>query len=308
MTNRAPWVSGAALGVALLALMTTALAQTSDAPAGVAARVGNDTISTAELEQMPGFWRDIEKSRAEARRLLQEAGHPNLKLRLVNRTIDQPFIPAGIYAVDQWKKIGVVAEHAPLEQVADGTLRRGQIRADNRTLPSRQAVRLDDARGARLVELLGGRHTGRAQDLLGEGLRALDARRLRARPEDGDAGGPQLVGESGDEWGLGADDDEVDAEAAAESDEGVRVGCTEAVARAQLGDARVSGRRVELAEKWTLRDLPRERVLPPAAADDEDVHAASLIGRPGVRARRGESARVVTLSARCVTHRCARES
>ena len=51
MTNRAPWVSGAALGVALLALMTTALAQTSDAPAGVAARVGNDTISTAELEQ-----------------------------------------------------------------------------------------------------------------------------------------------------------------------------------------------------------------------------------------------------------------
>jgi peptide/nickel transport system substrate-binding protein len=68
-----------------------------------------------ELQQIAGFWPDIEKSRAEARRLLQEAGHPNLKLRLVNRTIDQPFIPAGIYAVDQWKKIGVVAEHAPLE-------------------------------------------------------------------------------------------------------------------------------------------------------------------------------------------------
>jgi peptide/nickel transport system substrate-binding protein len=73
------------------------------------------SLSKSELEQMPGFWPDIEKSRAEARRLLQEAGHPNLKLRLVNRTIDQPFIPAGIYAVDQWKKIGVVAEHAPLE-------------------------------------------------------------------------------------------------------------------------------------------------------------------------------------------------
>ncbi len=73
------------------------------------------SLPTAELEQMPGFWRDIEKSRAEARRLLQEAGHPNLKLRLVNRTIDQPFIPAGIYAVDQWKRIGVIAEHAPLE-------------------------------------------------------------------------------------------------------------------------------------------------------------------------------------------------
>jgi len=64
---------------------------------------------------MPGFWRDIEKSRAEARRLLQEAGHPNLKVKLVNRTIDQPFIPAGIYAVDQWRRIGVETEHAPVE-------------------------------------------------------------------------------------------------------------------------------------------------------------------------------------------------
>ena len=73
------------------------------------------SLSKAELEKIPGFWPDIEKSRAEARRLLQEAGHPNLKLKLVNRTIDQPFIPAGIYAVDQWKRIGVTAEHAPLE-------------------------------------------------------------------------------------------------------------------------------------------------------------------------------------------------
>ena len=68
-----------------------------------------------ELEQMPGFWRDIEKSRAEARRLLKEAGHPNLKVKLVNRTIDQPFIPAGIYAVDQWRRIGVETEHVPVE-------------------------------------------------------------------------------------------------------------------------------------------------------------------------------------------------
>src|SRR5262249_5955760 len=73
------------------------------------------SLPPEELEKMPGFWRDIEKSRAEARRLLQEAGYPNLKLKLVNRTIDQPFIPAGIYAVDQWRRIGVEAEHAPVE-------------------------------------------------------------------------------------------------------------------------------------------------------------------------------------------------
>lgn len=73
------------------------------------------SLPKEELEKMPGFWPDIEKSRAEAKRLLAEAGHPNLKLKLVNRTIDQPFIPAGIYAVDQWRRIGVQAEHAPLE-------------------------------------------------------------------------------------------------------------------------------------------------------------------------------------------------
>jgi peptide/nickel transport system substrate-binding protein len=72
-------------------------------------------LSPTELEKMPGFWRDIERSRAEARRLLKEVGHPNLKLKLVNRTVDQPFIPAGIYAVDQWRKIGVEAEHVPVE-------------------------------------------------------------------------------------------------------------------------------------------------------------------------------------------------
>ena len=73
------------------------------------------SLPKEELEKMPGFWPDIEKSRAEAKRLLAEAGHPNLKVKLVNRTIDQPFIPAGIYAVDQWRRIGVTAEHAPLE-------------------------------------------------------------------------------------------------------------------------------------------------------------------------------------------------
>ena len=73
------------------------------------------SLPLAELEKLPGFWRDIEKSRAEARRLLKEAGHPNLKIKFVNRTIDQPFIPAGIYAVDQWRRIGVEAEHVPVE-------------------------------------------------------------------------------------------------------------------------------------------------------------------------------------------------
>ncbi len=73
------------------------------------------SLPVSELEKIPGFWRDIEKSRAEAKRLLQEAGHPNLKLKLVNRQVDQPFVPAGIFVIDQWRRIGVEAEHSLLE-------------------------------------------------------------------------------------------------------------------------------------------------------------------------------------------------
>jgi peptide/nickel transport system substrate-binding protein len=83
---------------------------------GAAFRPGASwSLPMSELERLPGFGRDIEKACAEARRLLKEAGHPNLKVKRVNRALDQPFIPAGIYVVDQWRRIGVETEHAPLE-------------------------------------------------------------------------------------------------------------------------------------------------------------------------------------------------
>jgi peptide/nickel transport system substrate-binding protein len=63
----------------------------------------------AELQQMAGFWPDIEKSRAEARRLLKAAGAENLSFELLNRNVDQPYKFVGIWLVDQWSKIGVHA-------------------------------------------------------------------------------------------------------------------------------------------------------------------------------------------------------
>jgi peptide/nickel transport system substrate-binding protein len=60
-----------------------------------------------ELQQMPGFWPDIEKSRAEAKRLLKEAGQENLTFELLNRNVDQPYIIVGTWLVDEWRKIGV---------------------------------------------------------------------------------------------------------------------------------------------------------------------------------------------------------
>jgi peptide/nickel transport system substrate-binding protein len=64
-----------------------------------------------DLAKMPGFSKDIAAARAEAKRLLAEAGVPNLKVRLINRTISNLFTPAGIYIIDQWRQIGVETEH-----------------------------------------------------------------------------------------------------------------------------------------------------------------------------------------------------
>ncbi len=63
-----------------------------------------------ELQQIAGYWPDIEKSRAEARRLLKEAGAEDLKFELTNRNVDQPYKYVGTWLVGEWKKIGVTAE------------------------------------------------------------------------------------------------------------------------------------------------------------------------------------------------------
>jgi peptide/nickel transport system substrate-binding protein len=68
-----------------------------------------------DLLKVPGFGRDINAARAEARRLLREAGVPNLTFVLHNRNLAQPYTPAGIFVVDQWRQIGVNVEHRQSE-------------------------------------------------------------------------------------------------------------------------------------------------------------------------------------------------
>src|SRR6202047_3928657 len=60
-----------------------------------------------ELLQMAGFWPDIEKSRAEAKRLLKEAGVEGLSFELLNRGVDQPYKFVATWLIDEWGKIGV---------------------------------------------------------------------------------------------------------------------------------------------------------------------------------------------------------
>ena len=72
-------------------------------------------MKDADLLKVPGFGRDIAAARAEARKLLREAGVPNLTFVLHNRNLAQPYTPAGIFLVDQWRQIGVNVEHRQSE-------------------------------------------------------------------------------------------------------------------------------------------------------------------------------------------------
>jgi peptide/nickel transport system substrate-binding protein len=60
-----------------------------------------------ELQDLAGFWPDIDKSRAEAKRLLKEAGAEGLSFELLNRNVDQPYKYNGTWVIDEWSKIGL---------------------------------------------------------------------------------------------------------------------------------------------------------------------------------------------------------
>ena len=60
-----------------------------------------------ELQKIAGYWPDIEKSRAEAKRLLKEAGVPGMSFEFHNRGVDQPYKVVGTWMIDQWRRIGL---------------------------------------------------------------------------------------------------------------------------------------------------------------------------------------------------------
>jgi len=71
---------------------------------------GSPLASTKEeLQTIVGFWPDIEKSRAEAKRLLKEAGAEGLSFEMLNRNVDQPYKYVGTWLIDEWSKLGLHA-------------------------------------------------------------------------------------------------------------------------------------------------------------------------------------------------------
>jgi peptide/nickel transport system substrate-binding protein len=81
-------------------------------------------VPPAELEKLPGFARDAEKNRAEAKKLLAEAGYPHgFKVVLKNRNVKLPYQDFAVFVIQEWRKIGIEAENRPLETaafIADG--------------------------------------------------------------------------------------------------------------------------------------------------------------------------------------------
>ncbi|UCF81978.1 MAG: hypothetical protein JSV50_12260 [Desulfobacteraceae bacterium] len=64
-----------------------------------------------ELQKIAGYWPDLDQSRAEARRLLREAGVPEgFTFRFHNRGVDQPYKIAGTWLINQWRSIGLNAK------------------------------------------------------------------------------------------------------------------------------------------------------------------------------------------------------
>jgi len=83
----------------------------------------------ADLEKLAGYGRDITANRAEAKRLLREAGVPDgFSFTFKNRGIPHPYEPIGIWLVDQWRQIGLNVKVETIEASAyHNLLKRGDF-------------------------------------------------------------------------------------------------------------------------------------------------------------------------------------
>jgi peptide/nickel transport system substrate-binding protein len=72
-----------------------------------------------ELATLAGYSRDIAASRAEARRLLREAGvAEGQTFTFKNRGVAQPYEAVGIWLIDQWRQVGLTMKQEIIEASA----------------------------------------------------------------------------------------------------------------------------------------------------------------------------------------------
>ena len=79
---------------------------------------GPFAMSDADLEKIQGFSRDGKASKDQAKKLLADAGVPNLTFKFLNRNVTTPYEPVALFVIDQWKQIGVNVTHDVKETAA----------------------------------------------------------------------------------------------------------------------------------------------------------------------------------------------
>jgi peptide/nickel transport system substrate-binding protein len=68
---------------------------------------GPFAMSDADLQKIQGFSRDGKAAKDQAKQLLADAGVSNLTFKLLNRNIDTPYTPVGVFLIDQWRQVGI---------------------------------------------------------------------------------------------------------------------------------------------------------------------------------------------------------
>ena len=81
-----------------------------------------------ELAKLAGYGKDITASRAEARKLLKEAGAEGLSFTYKNRNVPMPYEPLAVWVIDQWRQVGVTAKQEVIDAASYyGVLRGGDF-------------------------------------------------------------------------------------------------------------------------------------------------------------------------------------
>ncbi len=85
-------------------------------PGGLVRPGGPFGMPESELVKIAGFSKDGNAAKAQAKALLKEAGVPDgFSFTYKNRAIPSPYEPAGIFLIDQWRKVGLNVTQQSLE-------------------------------------------------------------------------------------------------------------------------------------------------------------------------------------------------
>ena len=83
--------------------------------------------SDADLAKIAGFSKDGKAAKEQAKKLLADAGVPNLTFKFLNRNITTPYEPVAVFLIDQWKQAGITATH----DVKETSAYQADLRAGN---------------------------------------------------------------------------------------------------------------------------------------------------------------------------------